>query len=63
MDKKKTITLTMDEWWEILSWCKTYYKEDFYEEGTPENIEERRQENFYWQSVNKLEKKIKSKTK
>lgn len=61
--EKKTITLTLDEWWEILGWCKTYYKEDYYEEGTPENIEERRQEDFYWQAVNKLEKKIKSKTK
>jgi hypothetical protein len=57
--KKKQITLTIEEWYEILCWCKTFYKEDWYEEGTPENIQERKQEETYWNAVNKLEAKLK----
>lgn len=56
MEKKKTITLSMDEWFIILGWCKTYYTE-------AETEEELKWEKEYWETIDKLEKKIKSKRK
>lgn len=51
MDKKKQITLTIKEWYEILGWCETYYCE-------PETDEQKAQFDFYWKTIEKLKKKI-----
>jgi hypothetical protein len=56
--KKKQITLTMEEWYEILIWCETYYHEFYYDEGTPEREKEEKEYNFYWNTINKLRTKL-----
>jgi hypothetical protein len=60
MSKKKSITMTIDEWYEILHWCETYCVEWYHDEGTPERLQEELEFNNYWQAVNKLKTKLKS---
>jgi hypothetical protein len=57
-NKKKQITLTLQEWTSILGWCETYYHEYLTEEGTQEREQEEKYEELFYNSVKKLKKKI-----